>query len=130
HAAGFDPQDLAAAGVSPVAGPADLEAGAAAVRRVRVAPEVTAYIVDIARATRQSPSLALGVSPRGAAALQATSRVWAWLNGRSFVTPDDVKALTQATLAHRIALRPEAELEGVHVSAVLDSALASVPVPR
>jgi MoxR-like ATPase len=105
-------------------------AGAAAGRRVWVAPAVTAYLVGFARATRQSPSLALGVSPRGAAALQATSRVWAWLNGRSFVTPDDVKALTQATLAHRIALRPEAELEGVHVSAVLDSALASVPVPR
>jgi MoxR-like ATPase len=130
HAAGFDPQDLAAAGVSAVAGPADLASGAVAVRGVSVAPEITAYIVDIARATRQSPSLALGVSPRGAAALQATSRVWAWLNGRGFVTPDDVKALAQATLAHRIALRPEAELEGVHVSAVLDSALTSVPVPR
>ena len=106
------------------------QTSSAAFSGVQVSAEVATYIVDIARATRQSPSLALGVSPRGAAALQATSRVWAWLNGRSFVTPDDVKALTQATLAHRIALRPEAELEGVHVSAVLDSALASVPVPR
>jgi MoxR-like ATPase len=130
HADGFDPRDLAAAGVRAVAGPADLDAGAKAIRSVTVAPELTAYIVDIARATRQSPSLALGVSPRGATALMATSRVWAWLNGRSFVTPDDVKALAHATLAHRLSLRPEAELEGVNVVSVLDSALASVPVPR
>ena len=53
------------------------------------------------------------MSPRGATALMATSRAWAWLNGRSFVTPDDVKSLAQATLAHRLSLRPEAELEGV-----------------
>jgi MoxR-like ATPase len=104
-------------------------AGAAAVRRWR-SPEVAAYIVDIARATRNSPSLSLGVSPRGATALLATSRAWAWLNGRTFVTPDDVKALAHATLAHRLSLRPEAELEGVGVASVLDSALASVPVPR
>ena len=57
-------------------------------------------------------------------------RAWAWLNGREFVTPDDVKALAQATLAHRLSLRPEAELEGVGVAAVLDSAIGSVPVPR
>ena len=101
-----------------------------AVRTVEISDEVAAYIVDIARATRSSPSLALGVSPRGATALMATSRAWAWLTGRGFVTPDDVKALAHATLAHRLSLRPEAELEGVSVDAVLDSALGSVPVPR
>lgn len=130
HAEGFDPRDLGAAGIRPVAGPADLAAGAAAVARVGISPEVAAYIVDIARATRQSPSLALGVSPRGATALLATARAWAWMNGRGFVTPDDVKALAHATLAHRLTLRPEAELEGVSVGAVLASAIASVPVPR
>ena len=130
HAAGFDPRDLRAAGLRPVAGAADLAAGAAAVRAVTVSPEVTGYIVDIARATRQSPSLSLGVSPRGATALLATSRAWAWLNGRSFVTPDDVKALAHSTLAHRLSLRPEAELEGVDVGSVLASALSAVPVPR
>ena len=130
HAEGFDPRDLGAAGLRPVASAADVEAGAARVRHVQVSPEVTAYIVDIARATRTSPSLALGVSPRGATALLATSRAWAWLNGRTFVTPDDVKALAQATLAHRLSLRPEAELEGVAVSSVLDAAIGSVPVPR
>lgn len=130
HAEGFDPGDLAAAGLRPVASAADLDAGARAVRAVAISPEVTGYIVDIARATRSSPSLALGVSPRGATALLATARAWAWLNGRGFVTPDDVKALAHATLGHRLALRPEAELEGVSVTAVLDSALAAVPVPR
>ena len=130
HAAGFDPADLAAAGLRAVASPQDLAAGAAAVRRVSVAPEVAAYIVDIARATRVAPSLSLGVSPRGATALLATSRAWAWLNGRSFVTPDDVKSLAQATLAHRLTLRPEAELEGVSTATVLATSVASVPVPR
>jgi len=130
HADGFDPRDVAAAGVSPVAGAADIAAGQAAVRRVQVSPEVTGYIVDIARATRQSPSLSLGVSPRGATALLRSARAWAWLTGRDFVTPDDVKALAHATLVHRLGLRPEAELEGVDVAQVLASALGSVPVPR
>lgn len=130
HALGFDPRNLDAAGIRAVASPADLAAGSEAVRRVTVSREVAAYIVDIARATRQSPSLALGVSPRGATALLATARAWAWMNGRGFVTPDDVKALAHATLAHRLQLRPEAELEGVGVASVLQSAIASVPVPR
>lgn len=130
HAAGFDPHDLAAAGLRPVASGSDVIAGAAAVRRVAVAPQIAAYIVDIARATRMSPSLSLGVSPRGATALLGTSRAWAWLNGRDFVTPDDVQMMAQATLAHRLSLRPEAELEGVSVGAVLAAAIGSVPVPR
>jgi MoxR-like ATPase len=130
HAAGFDPRDLAGAGIKAVAGPEDLAAGARAVRRVAVAPEVMGYIVDVVRATRSSPSLSLGVSPRGATGLLATSRAWAWLSGRTYVTPDDVKALARPTLRHRVQLRPEAELEGVTVDGVLDSVLAAVPVPR
>ena len=130
HADGFDPRNIAASGVSPVAGPDDIAAGQAACREVAVSTDVAGYIVDIARATRQSPSLSLGVSPRGATALLRASRAWAWLNGRDFVTPDDVKALAHATLVHRLSLRPEAELEGVDVRQVLSSALGSVPVPR
>jgi MoxR-like ATPase len=130
HARGFDPRDLAAAGVTAVAGPDHLAAGAAAVRGVTVEPAVMGYIVDLVRATRSSPSLSLGVSPRGATALLATSRAWAWLSGRGFVTPDDVKALARPTLRHRIQLRPEAELEGTTVEGVLDTVLAAVPVPR
>ncbi|MCH8629324.1 MoxR family ATPase [Arsenicicoccus piscis] len=130
HASGFDPRNLGAAGVQPVASPAHLAAGSVAVQSISVTPEVVGYIVDIARATRQSPSLALGMSPRAATALLATARAWAFLNGRDFVTPDDVKALAQSTVAHRLALRPEAELEGVQISSVLSSAIAAVPVPR
>ena len=74
HAAGFDPGDLAAAGIAPTASAADLAAARAAVRNVRVAAEVSGYIINLCRATRQSPSLRLGVSPRGATALQATAR--------------------------------------------------------
>ena len=130
HAAGFDPRDLDAAGVRPVAGPEQLAAARAGVRRVQVAPEVLGYAVDLCRATRRSPSLSLGVSPRGATALLATSRAWAWLSGRAYVTPDDVKALAHPTLRHRVQLRPEAELEGVTAESVLTSVLATVPVPR
>ena len=130
HAAGFDPRDLAGAGVRPVAGVADLAAARAGVATVRVSPEVLGYVVDVCRATRTAPSLRLGVSPRGATALLATSRAWAWLSGRDYLTPDDVKALAHATLRHRMELRPEAEMEGVSTDGVLDGVLAAVPVPR
>ena len=89
-----------------------------------------AYIVDLVTASRISPSLQLGVSPRGATALLSTARAWAWLTGRSYVTPDDVKAMARPTLRHRIALRPEAELEGVTPDGVLDGILSAVPVPQ
>jgi MoxR-like ATPase len=130
HADGFDPRNLAAAGVSRVAGPADLSAGRAALLAVRAGGDVLGYVVDVCRATRSSPSLQLGVSPRGATALLATSKAWAWLSGRDFVTPDDVKALARPTLRHRVILRPEAELEGVTADSVLDTVLATVQVPR
>lgn len=130
HADGFNPRNLAAAGITKVASVADIELGRAEVARVEVSDEVIGYIVDIVRATRATPSVALGVSPRGAAALLAGARAWAWMRGRTFVSPDDVKALSSWTLAHRMQLRPEAELEGVTKEAVLSSILASVPVPR
>ena len=79
---------------------------------------------------RNSPALNPGASPRGATALLATARSWAWLSGRGYVTPDDVKAMAKPTLWHRIALRPEAELEGATADGVLDGILAAVPVPR
>ncbi|GAB1820387.1 AAA family ATPase [Herbidospora sp. RD11066] len=128
HAEGFDPRDLSH--VKPVASAQDLAAGRKAVAETHVSPEVLAYIVDLARATRQSPSLQLGVSPRGATALLAAARAWGWLSGRDYVTPDDVKALARPALRHRVQLRPEAELEGATADGVLDGILASVPVPR
>jgi MoxR-like ATPase len=130
HDGGFDPRDLAAAGVRAVAGPPELAAARQAAAGVRTTPEVMGYIVDLCRATRSSPSLSLGASPRGATALLATSKAWAWLSGRDYVTPDDVKALARPTLRHRVSVRPEAELEGVNADGVLDGVLASVAVPR
>ncbi|MEU4093920.1 MoxR family ATPase [Streptomyces sp. NPDC026673] len=130
HADGFNPRDLDSAGLRPVAGPADLDAARAAVAKTSVSADITAYIVDICRATRESPSLTLGVSPRGATALLATARAWAWLTGRDYVIPDDVKALALPTLRHRIQLRPEAEMEGTTPDSVISSILARVPVPR
>ncbi|MEU1041061.1 MoxR family ATPase [Streptomyces sp. NPDC005907] len=130
HSEGFNPRDLRAAGIRPVAGPADLEAARDAVTKTAVSPEITGYVVDICRATRESPSLTLGVSPRGATALLATARAWAWLTGRDYVIPDDVKALALPTLRHRIQLRPEAEMEGVTADSVINAILAHVPVPR
>ncbi len=130
HASGFDPANLDAAGIRPVAGPSQLAVARDAVRAVAVRPEVLAYIVDLARTTRTAPAVALGVSPRGATALLATTRAWAWLSGRGYATPDDVKALARPTLRHRLTLRPEAELEGVTADTVLNQVLATVPVPR
>ena len=128
HDGGFDPRDLSR--ISPVAGAAELAAGRKQVQAVTVSPEVIGYIVDVCRATRTSPSLQLGVSPRGATALLATSKAWAWLSGRDYVTPDDVKALARPTLRHRVSLRAEAELEGATSDGVLEGVLSSVPVPR
>jgi MoxR-like ATPase len=91
---------------------------------------VLAYVVDLCRATRTSPSLSLASRRAGATALLSTAKAWAWLSGRDYVTPDDVKALARPTLRHRVAVRPEAELEGVTGEGVLDGVLASVPVPR
>jgi len=130
HAQGFDPRDLAAAGIKPVAGPAQLAAARSAVGAVTVGPEVLGYIVDLCRATRSLPAVRLGVSPRGATALLAATRAWAWLAGRGYATPDDVKALARPTLRHRLDLRPEAELEGATGDGVIDRVLATVPVPR
>ncbi len=130
HMSGFDPRDLAGAGIRPVATAADLARARVAADAVAVSPEVTAYVLDLVRATRTSPSAQLGVSPRGAIALLRTARAWAWLAGRGFVTPDDVKALARPALRHRIKIRPEAELEGITADAIIENVLNSVPVPR
>ena len=130
HHEGFDPRDLKAAGVGPVAGAEDLAAGRAAVRRVGVTDPVLEYIVDLCRATRAAPSLELGASPRGATALLAVAKARAWLSGRDYVTPDDVKAFALPTLRHRVRLRPEAELDGLSTDSVLRTVLGAVPAPR
>ena len=130
HAEGLDPHDLAGAGIRAVANAADLDAARAEAAAVRVEAPVQGYIAAICRATRDAPSVGLGVSPRGAAMLLHASRAWAWLQGRSFVTPDEVKVMALPTLRHRIQIRPEAELDGVTADNALTGILASVAVPR
>ena len=130
HDRGLDPHDAAAAGIRPVATVADIEAARAQIQDIRVDPAVLAYIVALCRATRSAPAVTLGVSPRGAAMVLHAAKAWAWLAGRPFVTPDEVKAVVKPCVRHRIQLRPELELEGTTVDGVLDGILAAVPVPR
>jgi MoxR-like ATPase len=129
HAAGFNPRDLTAAGLTPVLGAAELRQAQASAAAVGASPDVLAYTVDLARATRQSPSVKLGVSPRGSTALLASAKAWAWLNGSPAITPDHVQAMVLPVLRHRIQLRPEAELEGISADAILRSILQQVQVP-
>ena len=130
HATGTDAGDPHTAGIAPVAGAPELTAARAAVRAVTVSEEVRGYLVDLVRATREAPAVELGVSPRGATMLLHAAKAWAWLAGRTYVTPDEVKAVAKPTLRHRLVLRPELELEGADADGVLDGLLASVPVPR
>jgi MoxR-like ATPase len=130
HHQGLNPHDLPSAGVQVVAGVADLAAARAEIDAMTVEAPVLAYIVALCRATRDTPSAMLGASPRGAAALLHASKAWAWLAGRPFVSPDEVKAVAKPVLRHRLLLRPELELEGATTDGVLDTILASVPTPR
>ena len=97
---------------------------------VRVAAEVRAYIADITRSTREERMLALGASPRATVSLFRAARAVAVLEGRDFVTPDDVKGIAPAVLRHRIALSPELEVEGRTPDDVLAALLDRVPVPE
>jgi MoxR-like ATPase len=129
HADGFNPRDLAAAGVTAVVNADAITAARAAVAEVRASAEILGYIVDLARATRQSPSVKLGVSPRGTTALLAAAKAWAWLQEAEAITPDHVQAMLLPVWRHRIALRPEAELEGVSADTILRSIVSQVQVP-
>jgi MoxR-like ATPase len=104
-------------------------AAAEGIARMHVAANLKAYIVDLVTATRQHRDLALGVSPRGALALQRAARALAASIGRDYVVPDDVKRLAPAVLGHRVLLAPDAQLRGMSADDVVRSVLASVPVP-
>jgi MoxR-like ATPase len=129
HASGFDPRDLAGAGLRPAVTAAEIHAAQRAAASVTVSDDVLGYIVDLAQATRRSPSVQLGVSPRAATALLAASKAWAWLGGYPAITPDHVQTLLVPTWRHRVRLRADAELEGVSVDAVLGSVLQQTRVP-
>jgi len=115
--------------IGPVATSADIQGMIAAVRTVHVAPSLKAYLVDIADATRRHPHLALGMSPRATLSLQRVSRGRAAAFGRTYVVPDDIKALAEIVLAHRLMVTPEAQLQGTTSADALRDVLQSVPVP-
>ena len=98
--------------------------------RVHVAEALSAYVLDLARASREHNRLTLGLSTRGALALLKAARVSAGLRGSEFVTPDDVKQVAPAVMAHRLVLTPEAALEGAADLDVVRALLAETPVPR
>ena len=116
--------------VAVVASAADIRAARTVVDEIAVSDEVAAYLVELVRRTRELPSVTLGASPRAAVHLLVAAKAAAALAGRAFVTPDDIAALAGPVLAHRIVLRPEAELERYDAADAVRTALESVPVPR
>jgi MoxR-like ATPase len=107
-----------------------LAAARAEVERIHIADALTAYVLDLARASREHQRLTLGLSTRGALALLKAARIAAGLRGGDFVTPDDVKETAVWVMAHRLVLTPEAALEGISDVEVVQSLLAETPVPR
>lgn len=127
---GFDAHDITATGLQPVlTGPQVLQARVLA-RQVVVEDGLLTYVAQIAVASRRSHDVILGASPRAATHILLASKVYAALQGRDFVTPDDVKAMTLPVLRHRLLLKAEAEIEGLDADAVIRRVLAQVEVPR
>jgi MoxR-like ATPase len=101
-----------------------------ALTQVLVKPELLTYLVDLTRETRRHDSILVGAGPRASQSLLLASRAHAALDGRDFVTPDDVRTLFQPVLEHRLILRPEFEIEGTEATTVVRQILEKVPVPR
>jgi MoxR-like ATPase len=97
---------------------------------VRVEDAVLDYIASIVEETRVHPAVRLGGSPRAGIAMLKLAKAWAYLDGRNYVIPDDVKAVAKLALIHRIILKPEYEVQGVTSERVIESVLSKVPVPR
>ena len=122
---GPDPHDT----LTPVVGPRQVLGMAMAAQSVHVAPTLRGYLVDLAEATRRHPSLALGMSPRAVLSLQRVARVHAASQSRTYVSPDDLKALANHVIAHRLIVAPEAQLQGITAAQVLEQILSAVPIP-
>lgn len=100
-----------------------------AARAIHIDDAVASYIIDVVRATRVHSKIVLGASPRASVALMQAVKARAWIQGRRYVTPDDVKALLPFVLAHRLVLDMEAKMEGLTAEQVLMDAVRGVPVP-
>ena len=123
-------RDPAIFGITPVVGADEVAAAVAAVAQVRLDDTIVDYVVRTVRATRGTPDLDSGASPRSAAMLAVAARARAALDGRDYVIPDDVKALALPVLRHRVVLSPAAEIDGRRVAEVVANLLSRVEAPR
>ncbi len=126
---GFESRELDAMDLKPIDAGL-LEQAQQEIKSVTVEEALFSYIVQIARRTREWPSLSLGASPRAAVSLMAVSKAVAAFDGRDYVIPDDVKAASKPVLRHRIIMKPEADLEGITPDQVLADVLRAVEVPK
>ncbi|MEC4891535.1 MAG: MoxR family ATPase [Oscillatoria sp. PMC 1051.18] len=127
---GFQAKRLDLAKIKAIATVEQILGARQAVQKVNVEDNLLDYVLALVQRTRQHPDLALGASPRAAVAWLQTSKAYAWLEGRDFVTPDDVKAVALPLLRHRLILKPEAQLDNLQMDAVISSLLKQVNVPR
>lgn len=127
---GFDARQIDEIDLRPILHPAELPTLRQEVRAITVEEGILRYITQLANASRRSPDLMLGGSPRASITLLLAAKTYAALQGRSYVTPDDIKYVLAPTYRHRIILRPEAEIEGLDADAVIRRIAAGVAVPR
>jgi MoxR-like ATPase len=130
HQAGFQGKRLDLDNIQPIASVEQILQARREIRSLKVEETVLDYLLAVVQKTRQHPDLVLGASPRSAVAWLNVSKAQAWLSGRSYVTPDDIKAVASPLLRHRLILRPEAQLDGIGVEAVINAVLNQVAVPR
>ena len=125
------PEEILAGGsVKPVITPEILTELRNHLMVLKVQEDLIGYIVDIVRQTRKHQSVLVGAGPRATQALLLASRALAAIEGRDFVTPDDIKSMTVPVLEHRLILRPEYEIEGLSIVEVIQEILESIAVPR
>jgi MoxR-like ATPase len=123
-------QTLASGAVQTILTSEELTSLRQRLEQITVREELIGYVVDIVRETRQSDSVLVGAGPRASQGLILASRAQAVIEGRDFVTPDDVKTMAVPVLAHRLILRPELEIEGLTVMEVIQDIMQEIAVPR
>lgn len=128
--AGLQTKRLDLAKLKPIASVEQILEARQAIRTIEVSEPLLDYLLALVHRTRQHPELGLGASPRSAVAWLQASKANAWLMGRDFVTPDDVKTIALPLLRHRLILHPEAQLDGLKMDDVISSLLRQVAVPR
>ncbi len=130
HGSRFGAPKPASWGVSQVVQPAEIAQALGIVQANRLADEITAYVVALVRATRESADLEAGASPRAAAMLAGAARARAALDGRDYVVPDDVKALAPSVLRHRVILSPTAQIDGLRAETIIARMIEQVDAPK